>query len=98
MVVMGFLAVLLSEYDSVKGQILSSPEISCFQETFNRILHTEISSSIHPSTQMISALVGRNSGESEKQQYINSGLGNNSRGTSFGGVVCYYCHKPSHVI
>ena len=47
---------------------------------------------------MSSALVGRNIGESEKQQYINSGQGGNSRGTSSGGVVCYYCHKPGHVI
>ena len=95
---MSFLAELPSEYDSVKGQILSSPEISSFQETFNRILRTETSSSTPPSTQMSSALVGRSSGESEKQQYINSGPGGNSRGTSSGGVVCYYCHKPDHVI
>ena len=47
---------------------------------------------------MSSALVGRNSGESEKNQYRNSGPGSNSRGTSSGGVVCYYCHKPRHVI
>ena len=42
---------------------------------------------------MSSALVGRNSGELEKQQYRNSGPGGNSRGTSSGGVVCYHCHK-----
>ena len=33
MVVMGFLAALPSEYDSIKAQILSNPEISSFQET-----------------------------------------------------------------
>ena len=35
MVVMSFLAALPSEYDFVKTQILSSPEISSFQETFS---------------------------------------------------------------
>ena len=96
---MGFLATLPSEYDSFKAQILANPEISSFQETFSSILRTETSSSTPPpSTQMRSAFVGRNSGESEKQQYINSDPSGNPRGTSFGGVVCYYCHKPSHVI
>ena len=47
---------------------------------------------------MSNALVGRNFGESEKQQYRNSGQSGNSRGTSSGGVVCYYFHKPGHVI
>ena len=42
MVVMGFLVALPSEYDS---QILSSPNISSLQDTFSRILRTEISSS-----------------------------------------------------
>ena len=98
MVVMGFLTALPSEYDSIKAQILSSPEISSFQETFNRILSIETSSSTPPFTQMSSALVGRNSGESEKQQYKNSSPCGNYRGTSYGGVVCYYCHKPRHVI
>ena len=96
--VKGFLAALLLEYDFVKVQILSRPEISSFQETFSRILHTETSSSTPPSAQMSSALVGRNIGESEKQQYKNSGQGGNSRGTSSRGVVCYYYHKPGHVI
>ena len=96
--VMGFLAALPSECESVKAQILSSPEISSFQETFNRILHMETSSSTPPSVQMSNAFVGWNIGESEKQQYRNSGPDSNSRGTSFGGVVCYYCHKPRHVI
>ena len=35
MAVMGFLATLPSKYDSVKTQILSSPKVSSFQETFN---------------------------------------------------------------
>ena len=82
----------------VKAQILSSPEISSFQEAFSRVLRTETSSSTPPSTQMSSALVGHNMGESEKQQFKNSGPGGNSRGTSSGGVVFYYCHKPGHVI
>ena len=94
---MGFLAALPSEYDSVKVHILSSPEISSFQEIFSSILRTENSSST-PSTQMSSALVGRNIGESEKQQYRNSSPSSNSRGTNSGGVVCYYCYKPRHVI
>ena len=95
---MGFLVALPLEYESVKAQILSSPEISSFQETFGRILCIETSSSTAPSTQMSSALVGRNIGESEKQQYRNSGPNGNSRGTSSGGVVCYYYHKSGHVI
>ena len=37
MAVMGFLAALPSEFDSVKAQILASPEILSFQETFSRI-------------------------------------------------------------
>ena len=64
---------LPSKYNSVKAQILSNPEISSFQETFSRILHTKISSPTLPSTQLRSALVGQNIGESEKQQYRNSG-------------------------
>ena len=47
---------------------------------------------------MSSALVSRNIGELEKQQYGNIGPGGNSRETSSGGVVCYYCHKIGHVI
>ena len=63
MVVMGFLAALPSEYDSAKAQIMSSPEISSLQETFSRILSTEVSSfSVSSptlvSTQRSSALVG----------------------------------------
>ena len=55
---MGFVAALHSEYDSVKVQILSSLEISSFQETFNRIPCIETSLSTPPSAQMSSALVG----------------------------------------
>ena len=62
---MGFLASLPSEYDSVKAQILASPEISSFQETFSRIQGTETSSCTPPSTQISSALVGWNNVESE---------------------------------
>ena len=98
MALMGFLAALPSEYDSVKAQILSSLEISSFQETFSKILRTKTSSSTPPSAHMSSALVGRNIGESEKQQYRNSDLDGNSRGTRSRRVVCYYCHKPGHVI
>ena len=98
MVVMGFLAALPSEYDSIKAQILSNLEISSFQETFNRILRTKISLPTPPSAQMSNALVGQNTGESEKQQYRNSRLGSNSRGPSSGGVVCYYYRKLGHVI
>ena len=66
MTVMGFLVALSLEYNSFKAQILSHPEISSFQETFDRILRTKISLPI-PSAQMSNALVGRNIGESEKQ-------------------------------
>ena len=61
------------------------------------MLRTKISSPIFYA-QTSNALVGRNIGESEKQQYKNSGPGGNSRGPSSGGVVCYYYHKPCHVI
>ena len=40
MVVMSFLAALPSEFDSIRAQILSSLEISSFQEMFSRILYT----------------------------------------------------------
>ena len=59
MVAMSFLAVLPFVYDYVKVQILSSLEISSFQETFNRILLIEISSPTPPSAQISSALVSR---------------------------------------
>ena len=100
MAVIGFLAALPSEYDSAKTQILSSPEISSLQETFSRILHTEVSSSSSPtlvSAQTSSALIGQNI-ESERQRNRNNGPGDNTRGPGSGGVVCYYCHKPGHVI
>ena len=35
---------------------------------------------------------------SQKSKNTNSGPGDNSRGPSFGGVVCYYCRTPSHVM
>ena len=82
MAIMGFLATLPSDYDSAKSQILSNLKISSLQDTFNRILHTENSSPAHPPTQLSSALVGRNIGESGKQRYINSGLGSDTRGPS----------------
>ena len=87
MSVMGSIVALPSKYESIKAQIMSSPEISYFQETFSRILCTKTSSSTLPSAQMSSALVGRNMGELEKQQYKSGGPGGNSRGISFGGVV-----------
>ena len=100
MAFMGFLAALPSEYDSTKAQILSSPEISSLQETFGRILRTEVSSSSSPtlvSAQTNSALIGQTI-ESERQQNRNNGLGDNTRGPGSRGVVCYYCHKSGHVI
>ena len=99
MVVMGFLAALPFEYDSAKTQILSSLEIS-LQETFSRIICTEVSSSSSPTlvfAQTSSALIGQTI-ESERQRNRNSGPGDNTRGPGSGGVVCYYCHKPGHVI
>ena len=82
---MSFLTVLPLDYDYIKAQILASLEILSFQETFSRILRIETSSCTPPSTQMSSALVGRNSGELETQQYRNSGPGSNFRGTNSGG-------------
>ena len=43
---MSFLASLPLEFDTVKSQILSSPEISSLKETFSRLLHIEISPAI----------------------------------------------------
>ena len=100
MAVMGFLAALPSEYDSAKAQILSTPEISSLQETFSRILRTEVSSSSSPtlvSAQTSSALIGQTI-ELRRQRNRNSGPCDNTRGHSSGGVVCYYCHKFGHVI
>ena len=79
---MGFLAAVPSEYDSMRAQILSSPEVSLFQETFSIILRTKISSPTLPSAQMSSALVDQNISESGKPQYRNSGPGSNTRGPS----------------
>ena len=69
MAMMGFLTALPSKYDSVQAQILSSLEVSSFQETFSRILCTKVSSPALPSAQMSSALVGRHNGESGTPQY-----------------------------
>ena len=96
--VMGFLVAFPFEYDFVRAHILSSLEVSFFQETFSQIPGTKISSYAHSSTQMSSALVGRNSDESGKSQCRNSGLGGNTRGPNSRGVVCYYCCKLGHVI
>ena len=99
MVVMGFLAALPSKYDSTKAQILSNLEISSLQETFSRILRTEVSSSSSPtlvSAHTSSALI-RQTIESERQRNRNNGPGDNTRGPGSGGVACYYCHKPGHV-
>ena len=100
MAVMGFPVALPSEYDSAKPQILSSSEISSLQETFSRILRTEVSSSSSPtlvSAQTSSALIGQTI-DLERQRNRNSDPGDNTRGPGSGGVVCYYCHKPDHVI
>ena len=64
--VMGFLAALHYEYDSVRAQILSSPKVSSFQETFIRILHIEISSPALSFAQMSSDLIGLKKDESGK--------------------------------
>ena len=102
MTVIEFLAALPSEYDSTKAQILSNPEISSLQEIFSRILRTKVSSSSVSSPTFVSAqtsnaLVGQTI-ESERQRNRNSSPGGNTRGPGSGGVVCYYCHKPGHVI
>ena len=90
---MAFLVALPFEYDYVRAQILSSPEISSFRETFIRIFRMEISSHALPFAQMSSALVGQNNGESGKPQYRYSDAGGNTRRPNFGGIVCYYCCK-----
>ena len=94
MTFMGFLVALPSEYDLAKTQILSSHDISSLQETFSRILRTEVSSSFVFSPTLISAqtssaLVGQTI-ESERQRNRNSGPGDNTRGPGSRGVVCYY--------
>ena len=79
---------------------MSNPEISSLQETFSKILRTEVLSSSSltlVSAQTSSALITQTI-ESERQQNRNSGPGNNTRGHGFGGVVCYYCRKSGHVI
>ena len=57
MAVMSFLVSLPSECDTTKSHILSSSKISSLQETFSRLLRTEIS----PSIQISNALVNKNS-------------------------------------
>ena len=47
--------------------------------------------------QTSSTLVGQTI-ESERQRNRNSGPGGYTRGPGSGAVVCYYCHKPDHVI
>ena len=84
----------------IQLKILSNPEISSLQETFNRILRIEVSFSSSPTlvfAQISSALIGQTI-ESKRQRNRNSGSSDNTRGLGFGGVVCYYCHKPGHVI
>ena len=93
MLVMGFITALPSKYDSAKAQILSNPEISSLQETFSRILRTEVSSSSVSSPTLVaaqtsSALVGQTI-KSERQRNRNSGPCGNIRGLGSGGVVCY---------
>ena len=92
MAVMGFLAALPSEYDSAKAQILSSSEISSLQETFSRILRTEVSSSSSPTlvfAQTSSTLIGQTI-ESKRQRNRNSCPSDNTKGPGSRGVVCYY--------
>ena len=58
---------------------------------------SSVSSPTLVSTQTSSALVEQTI-ESERQRNRNSDPGGNTRGPGSGGVVCYYCHKPGHVI
>ena len=93
MAVMSCLASLSSKFDTIKSQILSSPEISLLPETFSQLLRKEIS----PSIQMSNVLVSKNSNyEPVKQQTKSSGSTLEPLGQSSGGVVCYYCHKSGH--
>ena len=100
MAVMGFLAALPSKYDSAKAQILSRPDISSLQETFSRILCTEVSSSSLPtlvSAQTSNGLIGQTI-DSKRQRNKNSGPGDNTRVPGSRGIACYYYQKSSHVI
>ena len=68
----------------------------------SKILRNKVSSSSVSSPTLVfaqtrSALVGRTI-ESERQRNRNSGPDGYTRGPSSGGVVCYYCLKPGHVI
>ena len=93
MAVMSFLATLPSEFDTAKSHILSNPNISSLQETFSRLLRTEIS----PSIQISNALVSKNRNyEPMKQQTKSSGSALKPLSRPSRGVVCYYCHKPGH--
>ena len=89
MVVMSYPASLPLEFDTTKSHILSSPEISSLQETFNQLIRTKIS----PSIQMSNALVSKNSNyKPVKKQTKSSGLALELLGHSR-GMVCYYSHK-----
>ena len=97
MAVMSFLAGLRPEFDTVKSQILSSPEISSLQETFTRILRTENSVSIGLTpSQPNSALISRTDPGRLSNRRGGSTSSRDNRSQDSGGVVCYYCHEPGH--
>ncbi|XP_071900983.1 uncharacterized protein [Coffea arabica] len=88
MAIMSFLTGLSPEFEAVKSQILSSPEISSLQDVFSRVFRTENTQSVQSS----SALVGFG-----KQQYKGGGKGIDTRGQNAEVIVCYYCQKRGHM-
>ena len=91
---MSFLADLNSQFEVAKSHILLNVEISSLQETFNRLLSTNTSASFTSSIISSSALVSLNDTRGEGR-----GTGSKNRDTQnsdVGGVICYYCHEPSH--
>ncbi|XP_058000287.1 uncharacterized protein LOC131178725 [Hevea brasiliensis] len=101
--VMSFLAGFPSEYETAKSQILSSSEISSLHETFTRVLCTESTQSSQPAS---SALISRNpNGQQDNRKGSRGGITGNRSNQRNGeassnkdsrGVICYYCHEPSH--
>ena len=101
MAIMSFLAGLPTEFETAKSQILSSSEISSFEDVFGRVLRTE-STAFAPPLSQPNSLVSRSNVNEPGHSYSR----NNNRGGStinsdnqsqnLGGVVCYYCHEPGH--
>lgn len=88
-----FLAGLNSQFEIVKSQNISSAEISSLQDTFTRVLRTEISASVASSVHDSSALISRGSRGDIRSRGKGSRI-NQSKNEE--GVICYYCNEPGH--